>query len=309
MISERDEAFFKNYNLQYLDTIGAGGYGSVYLIYDPRYNQEFAVKVIDQKKFRQNEINCMIELYDPNIVSLYKYYFYDGFVYLVMEYCPYSVEQLIKPSGIKCRQTLLKCAYDVLKAINACHFYNIAHYDIKPSNFLLDKNGRIKVADFGLSTLQINRELSNFYVGSLAFMAPEIVLRKPHDPFKADVWSLGVTLFMLATGQLPWNTKSKETIIHSVLEGEYNIDLIRDTRYSKLIAACLCVNPKDRPSVEELMNFPVFKTLSKNPKAKRSQSTVMNGKIIFKPCTLRQSLKQSLSSSHFCSLSRKFCGL
>lgn len=284
-MNERDETFIKEHNYQYLETIGIGGYGFVYLVYDFQYNQNFAIKVISKSKFRQNEIDCMIQLDDPNIVNLYKYYFYEDSVYMVMEYCPSSVEKLIKPDGVSERIMLYKYALEIVKSINACHSRNIAHYDIKPSNFLIDTSGRIKAADFGFSTHSTNGELSHIYAGSLPFMAPEILDRKPHDPFKADVWSLGVTLFTLATGRLPWFGKSKQELISSILACNANMDLIEDRDYSRLISSCLSLDPKQRPDVSTILNSPIFQKLEqiRSQMVLKSKSSVQISKHIIKP--------------------------
>ena len=222
MTQELDISFLESHGLQFIDMAGKGGYGCIFLVYSTKYNQNFALKKVKAKYFRQSEIDCMRMLDNSSIVPLYDYYFFNEFVYLLMEFCPSSLDRELKNKGPFIGDELIKTAYGMLKAIKSCHENKVAHNDIKPSNFLIDAYGRIKVCDFGLSSFIQDDLLSSLYAGSKAFLAPEVISKKPFDSFKADIWALGVSLYILATSHLPWSMKSEKHMIASITTG--NVD-------------------------------------------------------------------------------------
>lgn len=246
-------------NFQYRDTIGAGACGVVYLVYDPQYKTEFALKTVVESKFNQNEVDCMKQVDDPNVIRLYHYDYYKGCVYMVMEYCATSLEKaVIKKNGLP-YNLLRKYSIGVLKAVRACHNAKIAHKDIKPVNFLIDFYDRIRVCDFGLSSIHSGNEPDQVFVGFVPFMPPEILLRKPHDAFEADIWAIGVTFFIMATGRLPWSGDNRSTICQNLLNFEPRLDLIEDKVYADVVRLCLSKNPDNRPTIHDLLSLSIFK--------------------------------------------------
>lgn len=98
----------------------------------------------------------------------------------------------------------------ILLAIQCCHDNNIAHLDLKTENIMLDSNWNVKLSDFGLSVLtQEKNENINSFMGTESFLAPEIINKKPYDPFKADIFALGVTLFIILSGNPPFKSARK----------------------------------------------------------------------------------------------------
>ncbi|EAX97067.1 CAMK family protein kinase [Trichomonas vaginalis G3] len=206
-MNARDESYLLKKGFEFRDIIGAGGSGVVYRIYDPAYHCEFALKSIFRSKFNQSEIDIMNKLEDSNLVRLYNYEFYEDSVYLLMEYCPTSLHDILRQKKRLSFEQLRKYSIGILKAVKACHSNKIAHKDIKPANFLIDQYDRIRLCDFGLSSVQLDSALDKNFVGSVPFMAPEILMRKPHDAFKTDIWAVGVTFFIMATGMLQWQER------------------------------------------------------------------------------------------------------
>lgn len=261
-MNARDECYINMRGYKFIEVIGAGGNGVVYHIYDPKYKRDFALKSIFETKFRQNEVDSMKMLDDPYIVNLYHYEFYDGSVYLLMEYCPISLEAYIRKNHQIPREKLVRYSLGILKSIRACHFHNIAHHDIKPGNFLIDQYDRIRICDFGLSVVQSEIGLEQNYAGSVPFMAPEILTKKPHDSIKADIWAIGVTFFTMATGMLPWPGKDRVTLCRNLLNMPPCLDFIKDQSFATVVSECLSPDPKLRPTIDDLLDRPIFREYS-----------------------------------------------
>lgn len=291
-MNARDEAFLEMKNLQFRDVIGCGACGVVYLVYDPVYKREFALKSIMEKKFKKNEVDCMKQVDDYNIVRLYSYDYYDGSVYLLMEYCPTSLDRYIKKRNLITHDDIIKYSIGILKAIRACHHSKVAHLDIKPANFLIDFYDRVRVCDFGFSSIYNDSELDDTCEGSVPFMAPEIINGQPHDPFKADVWAIGVTFFMMATGKFPWPGEDRTTLCNNLQKMPPRTELILDTEYAKIIERCLSLDPKLRPTIDDLMNMSIFKENTSFVFG-RCQSRKMN------PLALRRKVKSQTNYNNF----------
>ena len=260
----------------YIKPIGKGGFSTVHLVHSKRYNTDFVCKVESgtAKQTNETELRTLLNLAHPNIISLYEY-FYDktnSLLLIILEYCPGgSLDDLLKDLRKKNlinntqllipRETLYEYCSQVVKALKYCHSRGVAHRDIKPANLLLDKNGRIKLADFGLaSKLDPNDKNGKVLrVGSKPYLSPEIINGSNFDPFKSDIWALGVTFYELASGKLPWNFDTEKDIITSISLG---IDNFRECKCSKeLITAMrsmLCYCESKRCSIFDLSTLPIF---------------------------------------------------
>jgi serine/threonine protein kinase len=260
-INDDDYAFFEEAGLKFIKVIGKGGYGIIFLVHSDKYGQDFAVKRILASKFNKGEVDCIIKVDSPNVVNLYKYYnsnyYYKESVYLLMEYCPDSLNRIIKEKQLEGPE-LKKYALGVIKSVKACHDNNVSHSDIKPSNFLVDKYGRVKICDFGLSASREDKGESSLFAGSAPFMAPEVLKMIPYDPMKADIWSVGITLYYLAAGRSPWRDSSKETILEQIHQGQISTRTIKDKEIIHIIAMCLNPLPEHRPTIDQLANLPYF---------------------------------------------------
>lgn len=243
---------------RFLDVLGCGACGVVYKIYDPAYDREFALKSVLESKFNKNEIQSMQDVDDNNVIRLYGYDYYQGSVYLLMEYCPCSLEKFLKYRNSISNLLLIKYSMGILKSIRACHHANVAHLDIKPANFLIDQYDRIRVTDFGLSAKHLLNELDIQYAGSVPFMAPEILSKLPHDSLKADIWAIGVTFFIMATGKLPWIGNDRNTVCHNLMMMPPRIDLIENKEYAEIVNKCLQKDPEMRPTIDEMFEYPIF---------------------------------------------------
>lgn len=270
-----DKAFFAQNGFAFRSFLGEGTYGSILLVYSYQYQQCFALKKIPTNAFQQVEIESLTVLNNNNIVRLYQYYFFNDFVYLLLEYCPYSVDKIMEEKKIFHPHDCLTHAYGLLQALNYCHKRNIAHGDIKPSNFLIDSFGRIKITDFGLAMIRKPNELCDKYSGCFIFMAPEIFAMRPYDPLKADIWGFGVSLYMMATGKCPWKGGTRSAVFQCITHAEYDAKIIPSPEIYDLIRKSIIVNPDERYTAEQLLSSPVFFQFHNTSSKKRSSGIII----------------------------------
>ncbi|EAX90213.1 CAMK family protein kinase [Trichomonas vaginalis G3] len=284
--------FFQQHGLTFRNVIGEGSFGKLFLVYSSHYDQCFALKKIPQLSFHENEIECLKHICQKNIINLYNYYRFDGHVYLLMEYCPNDLNLLIHQDKEIDPELLRVYIYDILQAIKTCHDNNIAHQDIKPSNFLIDKYGRIKVCDFGLSNIYEDNPTCNTFKGTMLFMAPELFRKKEYNAMKADIWALGVTFFCMATKTYPFYCTNKQNYIKILNTGIFPHYKVASPSLREVIIHCLDLNPETRATVDELLKLAYFDQMRyHNPlETKDIGKTQSLNAIIFKPL-LKRSMK------------------
>ena len=223
--------------------LGKGSYAIVRLIRHKLTGAIRAMKVIKRiendlyESHIKNEVNILMKLDHPNIVKIFELYVSDLKYYLITEYCSGgSLFKLINQNNGPF--TEIQTSYimhQLFSVVNYCHKMKIIHRDLKPENILINKNDNgfvtIKVCDFGTS-LNFNRgDIQNNIVGSLYYIAPE-VFKKKYD-LKCDIWSCGVIMYILLTGQPPFRGKDRQDTIKKIKEGVYD-----KTRLNKRCRAC-----------------------------------------------------------------------
>jgi serine/threonine protein kinase len=238
--------------LELRDEIGHGGFATVYTAFHQRYQQLLAVKIatITQASWL-GELDSLRDLCHPSIVNLYDVFQDEYYSYFVLEYCPGgTLRERIKngqPCGVK---EFRDIASRLLEALVHCHSRGIAHLDIKPENVLFGADGKVRLADFGCS----QRGIQNFFGGSLPYMAPEILCKVDAcDPFSADIWSLGITFYFIASGKLPWHATDSKGVSAEIRLGSYQPLSGVDQRILSLIMRMLKLEPSQRAAPEDLL--------------------------------------------------------
>ena len=208
-----------------------------------------------------DEYNTLISLVHPNIIRLYDAFEEESAQYLVMEYCPIGS---IKQKGKLTYDQFVNYSRQLLDAISYCHSLNIAHRDIKPDNIFIDKNGNVKLADFGISKHFDYLNKSDQKCGSLKFFSPEMFLCQSICPFKADIWALGVTFFCIATGEYPFkNIYTRDDLKSKIITANFNFDNYElDERIQFLIVKMVRPNPEMRLTAKKLLKLPMFNRIS-----------------------------------------------
>ena len=178
-----------------------------------------AVKIIDrlkapkdyQERFLPRELEIWPRLKHPHLLQLVEF-FHDGRrVFMVTDFAPNGdVLKFIQSRGAVTEESAGKWMAQICDAVKYMHSLNIAHRDLKLENLLLDTNMNIKVADFGFVRKDAGISLSSTYCGSKSYAAPEILIGRPYNPKRSDIWALGVILYIMVTGRMPFD-ESKGT--------------------------------------------------------------------------------------------------
>ncbi|XP_051954231.1 MAP/microtubule affinity-regulating kinase 3 isoform X4 [Xyrauchen texanus] len=245
-------------NYRLLKTIGKGNFAKVKLARHILTGREVAIKIIDktqlnptslQKLFR--EVRIMKILNHPNIVKLFEVIETEKTLYLVMEYASGGevFDYLVAHGRMKEKEARAKFR-QIVSAVQYCHQKHIVHRDLKAENLLLDADMNIKIADFGFSNeFTIGNKLDTF-CGSPPYAAPELFQGKKYDGPEVDVWSLGVILYTLVSGSLPFDGQNLKELRERVLRGKYRIPFYMSTDCENLLKRFLVLNPIKRGTLE-----------------------------------------------------------
>ena len=210
--------FFKGQTIgkyKILSPLGSGGFGTVYLASDTWIDKKVAIKV----PHRQNvdfgdllhEPRLLATLNHPNIVSILTAEKQDNIFFIVMEYVPgETLETVISRDGMIDLPRALDYTCQICNALDHAHQQNVIHRDLRPGNVLVTDNGMLKVADFGTSRFIEKMAHGTTVIGSPPYMAPEQFHGKA--VFASDIYSLGVTMYQMLTGVMPYNTPSPQDL-------------------------------------------------------------------------------------------------
>ncbi|XP_063800988.1 serine/threonine-protein kinase MARK2 isoform X8 [Pseudophryne corroboree] len=257
--SADEQPHIGNYRL--LKTIGKGNFAKVKLARHVLTGKEVAVKIIDktqmnssslQKLFR--EVKIMKVLNHPNIVKLFEVIETEKTLYLVMEYASGGevFDYLVAHGRMKEKEARSKFR-QIVSAVQYCHQKLIVHRDLKAENLLLDSDMNIKIADFGFSNQFTFGNKLDTFCGSPPYAAPELFQGKKYDGPEVDVWSLGVILYTLVSGSLPFDGQNLKELRERVLRGKYRIPFYMSTDCENLLKKFLILNPSKRGTLEQIM--------------------------------------------------------
>ena len=238
-----------------LAQLGKGCFGIIYLVEKINTKEKFAMKVLNKEKiFGQNllkyaiaERNILSQNNHPFIVKLNYAFQTSSKLFLIIEYCPKCdlSKHLIQEKRFK-EQKAKFYMCELILALEYLHKKDVIFRDLKPGNLLLDKEGHIKLTDFGLSKEGVK---DNFYTksfcGSVGYLAPEILLNQKYGK-SVDWYSLGVIFYEMLSGTLPYFTPYKGEILKSKKRVELNIPKFVSKEAAELIKKLLEKNPKER---------------------------------------------------------------
>ena len=250
--------------------LGAGSFGHVYLVTHKKTKAQYAIKAIDkrnkenqsEKPYFRREIEVMYKIHHPNVVKLYGHFEDNNYCYFIMEYIAKgNIYNLIphdnkKRLNAKVVATLMK---DVISAVYYLHHMKpiIIHRDIKPENVLLADGLVAKLTDFGWSNYMQEDEKRQTVCGTPIYLAPEIIKEEGHDE-KVDIWCIGVLLFELITGNVPFQGNDIDTLKENILHLKIAWPKDINTDAKNLIKKILKLDPNARISLEEMLQHPFF---------------------------------------------------
>ncbi|XP_052635304.1 MAP/microtubule affinity-regulating kinase 4 isoform X3 [Harpia harpyja] len=230
-------------NYRLLRTIGKGNFAKVKLARHILTGHEL---------FR--EVRIMKGLNHPNIVKLFEVIETEKTLYLVMEYASAGevFDYLVSHGRMKEKEARAKFR-QIVSAVHYCHQKNIVHRDLKAENLLLDADANIKIADFGFSNeFTLGSKLDTF-CGSPPYAAPELFQGKKYDGPEVDIWSLGVILYTLVSGSLPFDGHNLKELRERVLRGKYRVPFYMSTDCENILRRFLVLNPAKRCTLEQIM--------------------------------------------------------
>ena len=210
-----------------LSTIGSGGFGTVYLAEDTWIDKKVALKVPHRQNMDFGELlrepRLLAALSHPNIVSILTAEKQENVFFIVMEYVKgETLETVITQAGALDVPTALDYTCQICNALDHAHRHGVLHRDLRPSNVLVSDTGLLKVADFGTSRFLEVAAHGTTVIGSPPYMAPEQFQGKAM--FASDIYSLGVTMFQMLTGDLPYDTPTPSDL-ERLLRGELLISV------------------------------------------------------------------------------------
>lgn len=263
------------------EIIGVGGMAVVYKAYDSIDDRIVAIKILKEEflaneEFRRrfkNESKAIAVLSHPNIVKVYDVSFGDNLQYITMEYIDgITLKEYIEQQRIVNWKEALHFTTQILRALQHAHDKGIVHRDVKPQNIMLLQNGNIKVADFGIARFSRNetRTMTESAIGSVHYISPEQARGEITDE-KADIYSVGVVLYEMLTGQLPFQSDNAVSVAIMQLQSDAkrpreineNIPL----GLEQITLRAMQKNPRDRyqSAAEMLLDLDEFK---RNPSIK-----------------------------------------
>ncbi|KAH0787110.1 CAMK family protein kinase [Histomonas meleagridis] len=258
--------------------IGGGSFSVVVLMTDIKTNEKVAVKVISKEyliekgtveRF-QREATLLSKIKSPYIARMKDLLFDDKCIYIVMEYCPNGdLSQFIQSQHQLNEDVASSIFLQIASGLKYLHDNNIAHRDLKPANILLDSNFNVKITDFGLSHETEQNTLLNSICGSPVYSAPEVIAGHPYDGKKADIWSLGVILYIMVTGKIPWEISNESQLYFQIRTARFHIPSGISSSLCHLINSLMQPQPSIRLTIEEVLYHP---WVTKQPQRKRANS-------------------------------------
>ena len=261
------------------EVIGKGKFGVVNLGIHKKTQQQVAVKIINKdsiktvedKELVRIEIGILKLCHHPNVVRLLDHLENEDYIFIVMEYIEGgTLGQYFKKKNFNFSERQASSIMSqIANGVKYLHRYGIVHRDLKPDNIMITQQndfGVIKIMDFGLSKIVSTQEKMVDGYGTLSYVAPEVLLRTPYNK-EVDIWSMGVILYYMLCGHLPFKGNKEVIIAEKIVNDDLEFDEeeweIRSKKVRELISSCLKKEPEERITIDEFLNHSWFKKLMK----------------------------------------------
>ncbi|KAK2577425.1 hypothetical protein KPH14_003532 [Odynerus spinipes] len=255
-------------------TIGSGGFAKVKLATHVATGEKVAIKIMDKTALGDDlprvklEVEALKTLLHQHICKLYQVLETETHYFMVIEYCSGGelFDHIVERNRLTESESR-KFFRQIVSAVAYLHSLGYAHRDLKPENILLDKDENLKLIDFGLCAKPKSGMQSHLYTscGSPTYAAPELILGKKYLGSEVDIWSMGVILYALLCGFLPFDDSSIENLYKKILGGKYDEPSWLSSSSRRLIRAMLQTDPKRRITIQELCNHPWITSGFLNP--------------------------------------------
>ncbi|XP_035483824.2 serine/threonine-protein kinase BRSK2-like isoform X4 [Scophthalmus maximus] len=241
-------------------TLGKGQTGLVKLGIHCVTCQKVAVKIVNREKLSESvlmkverEIAILKLIEHPHVLKLHDVYENKKYLYLVLEHVSGGelFDYLVKKGRLTPKEAR-KFFRQIISALDFCHSHSICHRDLKPENLLLDEKNNIRIADFGMASLQVGESLLETSCGSPHYACPEVIRGEKYDGRKADAWSCGVILFALLVGALPFDDDNLRNLLEKVKLGVFHMPHFIPPDCQNLLRGMIEVDAGKRMTLEQI---------------------------------------------------------
>ncbi|KAK1697475.1 hypothetical protein QYE76_014172 [Lolium multiflorum] len=250
--------------------LGQGTFAKVYYARNLTNGQSVAIKMIDKEKVLRiglmdqikREISIMRIVRHPNVLQLFEVMATRSKIYFALEYAKGGELFNKLAKGKLSEDGARKYFHQLISAVDYCHSRGVYHRDLKPENLLMDENETLRVSDFGLSALTESKwqdGLLHTACGTPAYVAPEVLSRKGYSGAKADVWSCGVILFVLAASYLPFHERNLIELYRKIAKAEYKCPRFFSAELKELLQGILDPDPNTRMSIARVKRSAWYK--------------------------------------------------
>ncbi|KAM4675773.1 testis-specific serine/threonine-protein kinase 3-like [Discoglossus pictus] len=248
--------------------LGKGAYSRVIEAFSQKLSMTVAIKIIDKKqcpsdyinKFLPREISILTQCSHPNVTKLMEIMeSSDGKFFLVMEMAQSDLYEKLDSIDHFSENEGMVLFRQIVEGLKYCHDKGIAHRDLKCENILMTSDNIPKLADFGFGVSLNGDTLSSTFCGTPAYAAPEILQGSPYDAIKADIWSLGIILYVMVTGFMPYDDSDLIKLLEyqkRTVEFPSSVKISDSCR--DLISSMLNIDPNERPDVHHILKHPWF---------------------------------------------------
>ncbi|XP_029702209.1 serine/threonine-protein kinase BRSK2-like isoform X4 [Takifugu rubripes] len=256
--SGKDANYVGPYRLE--KTLGKGQTGLVKLGIHCVTCQKVAIKIVNREKLSESvlmkverEIAILKLIEHPHVLKLHEVYENKKYLYLVLEHVSGGelFDYLVKKGRLTPKEAR-KFFRQIISALDFCHSHSICHRDLKPENLLLDEKNNIRIADFGMASLQVGDSLLETSCGSPHYACPEVIRGEKYDGRKADAWSCGVILFALLVGALPFDDDNLRNLLEKVKLGVFHMPHFIPPDCQNLLRGMIEVDPTKRLTLEQI---------------------------------------------------------
>ncbi|KAM8893976.1 serine/threonine-protein kinase BRSK2-like isoform 5-T5 [Spinachia spinachia] len=262
MTSAKDSGHYANYVGPYRleKTLGKGQTGLVKLGIHCVTCQKVAIKIVNREKLSESvlmkverEIAILKLIEHPHVLKLHDVYENKKYLYLVLEHVSGGelFDYLVKKGRLTPKEAR-KFFRQIISALDFCHSHSICHRDLKPENLLLDEKNNIRIADFGMASLQVGDSLLETSCGSPHYACPEVIRGEKYDGRKADAWSCGVILFALLVGALPFDDDNLRNLLEKVKLGVFHMPHFIPPECQNLLKGMIEVDAGKRFTLEQI---------------------------------------------------------